>query len=87
MPSVYESTYEYNVPGTEDENKSKYDMHDGYDKIHTWLDLLVNKKIILQNVGSIGKAAAVSCKRSFEGRAAILWQQLCTYNQRVRNCR
>ena len=25
---------------TEDENKTKYDMHDGYDKIPTWLDLV-----------------------------------------------
>ena len=41
-------------------------MHDGYDKIPTWLDLVVNKKIILQNFGAIGKAGAVSCKRSYE---------------------
>ena len=58
-------------------------MHDGCDKIPTWLDLVVNKKIKLQIVEAIGNAAAVSCKRSYEGRAAILWQQLCTYNQRV----
>ena len=33
---------------TEDENKTKYDMHDGYDKIPTWLDLVVNRKRMLR---------------------------------------
>ena len=36
------------VQRTKDENKTKYDMHDGYDKIPTWLDLVVNKKRMLQ---------------------------------------
>ena len=40
-------------------------MHDGYDKIPTWLDLVVNKKMLLQNVGAMAKVAAASCKRSY----------------------
>ena len=53
-------------------NKTKYGMHDGHDKKPTWSELVVNKKRVLQNVGAIGKAAVVSCKRSYEGRAAMI---------------